>query len=178
MNLAGIFLGAVLLLTACDGPAGPPGPQGEMGEQGERGERGPVGPPGDAGPMGEPGAEGPQGPEGESFGRLVESSSLCQKIDGGWLFGHRVTRFSDGAVIATCSIGTQNATTSNSVVFVAEQNGAAAAACHVTADAESDGTAGFWRFERDGETSTAVYSDTGSSLDGEVVALDDCVAVP
>jgi hypothetical protein len=158
------------------------GEMGEMGAEGERGPRGEPGLSGDAGPPGEPGEDGERGPMGEpgatidgGLGQLIEGSVLCQKISGGWLFGHRLTRFADGSVIVSCSISTQQQTSSASAVFVPEQNGAEAGGCNLTQDAEADGTAGWWSFERSGASSSATYHDTGSAMDGDVVLLDECV---
>lgn len=167
-------LAALWALLACEGPMGPPGPEGPEGPRGAPGEDGDAGV---RGPRGAQGSEGPEGPQGEpgedgdSFAALIESSLLCILNDGGWTFEHRIVRFADGAVLATCSIANGNTQSTEAVVFVAEQNGAAAAACAVFSDAEQDSQSGWWSFELGSDVSTASYHDVGSSVDGRTLTL-------
>ena len=55
--IAGIIIGAVVLLSACQGAEGPVGPAGPAG---------PPGPEGPQGPAGKAGPAGPAGPQGET----------------------------------------------------------------------------------------------------------------
>ncbi|MCI0573735.1 MAG: hypothetical protein L0Y66_23615 [Myxococcaceae bacterium] len=123
--------------------------------------------------MGPPGPPGPQGPAGTNAG--IQSGRWCGKIDGGWFFNYDVVTYATGDKFVSCSVETDFSTNSSATMWKAGQNGATDAACSVTADSDSTATGGWWRFSDEGGP-RAVYSDSGSTLNGDVVTFtpSDC----
>lgn len=142
-------------LTACQGPAGPMGP---------------------AGPQGPSGAQGPAGTAGASLTSTYVCSGTGNNGSGANLgFFHVGYVFSDGSVMATCTVYTSASSVEGVYLYRQEQAGAPQASCVAVGDTDGTATGGYWQMDLNAAktTSTAIFHDAngGSSQDGRSFSL-------
>jgi len=81
--------------------------------------------------------------------------------------------FSDGSVMASCSIDGASFGYNSVSMYRSDQVGATDAGCLVSVDVEGNGTRGYWSFSiRPGQTTgTATYRDQGSSSNNGTISM-------
>lgn len=114
------------------------------------------------GPEGPPGPPGPPGTPGD--GLTLVTSTRCSITNKGY-FQHEIYKFSDGSVMANCSVSNPHFQTSETKLWKASQKGAETAYCSVTNDWDGVLTGGWWEFEFVAGSSKATYVDPGSTQD-------------
>jgi hypothetical protein len=104
-------------------------------------------------------------------GTALVSGLSCTKLSVGLVFEYFTAVYTDGSRFVSCAISDGYGTYSNTEIFGATQNGAASGLCILVYDLEWNGTSGFWSFTFSGSSSIALYSDTGSTYNGNSVSM-------
>jgi hypothetical protein len=151
-----ILLASLLINIACGpGPAGPKGDTGDTGPQGQPGLQGKAGP---------QGAQGAQGASGQGLSLISDTS--CSIFSSGYFFTHDVYLYSDGSVMATCSVAGGSSEVTRTQLWKAGTIGANEGSCYATWDVAGVASGGWWSFSLGNlGYSFAQYNDAGTTSD-------------
>lgn len=97
----------------------------------------------------------------------------CFKVASGLSFEYVVNNFSSGDKYITCSVAGGSIQVFQSVFYKSTFSGYATEGCLLVSDADATPTSGYWTFSKNSGTRTAVYSDSGSGVNGTTITYNN-----
>jgi hypothetical protein len=123
---------------------------------------------------GHDGIDGEDGMDGMD-GAYASETLHCEALANGFFYEYDVVLWSSGDLFVNCSVSNENVEASDTVFYLASQNGAASGECALAMD--ENGTGGYWIFELAGTTAQTEYYDDGDINDGYTLTFlnSECI---
>lgn len=126
------------------------------------------------------GIKGDTGPTGEAGtpGMTISSGWGCYKSSGGFIFRYRAVVYSTKDIWVECDVSGTSSQATNTIIYKSGSYGTTNYYCDMTFDSDSTASSGYWKFLNTNGVKTAVYTDSGSSINGSMVSFSasDCVS--
>lgn len=103
----------------------------------------------------------------------LSSVVRCFKVSSGLGFEFVVNNFTSGDKYITCSVSGNSIQVFQSVFYKSNFSGYATEACILVSDADSTPSSGYWTFSKNSGVRTAVYSDSGSGVNGTTITFSN-----
>jgi hypothetical protein len=128
----------------------------------------------EAGRDGVDGMDGIDGMDGAD-GAYASETLHCEALANGFFYEYDVVLWSSGDLFVNCSVSNENVEASDTVFYLASQNGAVSGECALAMD--ENGTGGYWVFELAGTTAQTEYYDEGDINDGYTLTFlgSECI---
>lgn len=97
----------------------------------------------------------------------------CFKIASGLTFEYVVNNFSSGDKYVTCSVAGSSIQVFQSIFYKSTFAGYSTEGCILVSDADASPTSGYWTFSKNAGVRTAVYSDSGSGVNGTTITFNN-----
>lgn len=97
----------------------------------------------------------------------------CFKIASGLSFEYVANNFSSGDKYVTCSVAGNSIQVFQSVFYKSTFAGYSTEGCILVSDADATPSSGFWTFSKNSGVRTAVYSDSGSGVNGTTITFNN-----
>lgn len=115
----------------------------------------------------------PSTPDNTATEDSLSTVVRCFKIASGLSFEYVVNNFTSGDKYVTCSVAGGSIQVFQSVFYKSNFAGYAAESCLLVSDADNNPTSGYWTFSKNSGTRTAVYSDSGSGVNGTTITFNN-----